>query len=332
MKLYEIGFNKMEKQKFSDCMWCLRAIAIISVICAHCNVNTEIFNNIVIKYEAHTLSNIGTIGVGVFFFSSGYFYKVDNEFINKKRLCNETLPWILAATMVWLYVVLRKGNITIKSWLCFVLGYNSIYYFMVDLILIRIIYFIFVRIVKDIRIVYGICVILNAVSIFGITKGFNYTPTPYLNPLIFISYFSLGNVFSKYNISSNMLNKVCLVIPAVFATVIALSKIDLTYYMGIEEIIIETLFICVIYFGITSMNHPPRLLVNIGKMSFALYLWHIPFAGIISNLGNRKEILQYFAILWPVVVLILTVLLVSAIEKVIYLFGREKYKYILGIR
>ena len=224
-------------------MWHLRAIAIISVVCAHCNVEFNL-NQTAIAWEAHILSNIGTVGVGLFFFSSGFFYKKFEISQLKRKALYEFMPWVIAATIVWLYVVLRKGNIGVAEWIGFVLGYNSIYYFMADLVAIKLIFNILDRKIQNPFVIHFLCLALNVVSIWTILIGKDVAPTPYLNPLIFISYFSLGHLFSIYQWKG----KIQYILPTLACgLIVLLSKHNLTYYMGIEEILIETMLICSIW-------------------------------------------------------------------------------------
>ena len=50
------------------------------------------------------------------------------------------IPWLIAATIIWLYVILRKGEIAFDSWFNFLIGNGSIFYFMTNLIIYFIIF------------------------------------------------------------------------------------------------------------------------------------------------------------------------------------------------
>ena len=316
------------KNSISNSMWCLRAVAIVSVVCAHCNVENN-FSHGMIAWEAHILSNIGTIGVGLFFFSSGYFYKKYNINQLRRKFFAEIIPWWLAASVVWLYVVLRKGGIDTASWIKFVLGYNSIYYFMVDLLIVKTIFAIIDRVIKNPFVIHIICMLLNVVSIWMISTGNDIAPTPYLNPLIFISYFSLGHLFSSYQWK---LEKQYILFAVVGMAVILFSKISLAYYMGIEEVFIETLFICTIWTLLCKQKNVCSRMIDLGKNSYAVYLWHIPVAGIVSNLCNKNIILQYLSLLWPIIIIIITLTSLYSCRKCFKLLKIEDYFFITGVR
>lgn len=316
------------KNNISNSMWCLRAIAIVSVVCAHCNVETD-FGHGIIAWEAHVLSNIGTIGVGLFFFSSGYFYKKYNINQLRRKFFTEIIPWWFAASAVWLYIVVRKGGIEPISWIKFVLGYNSIYYFMIDLLIVKLIFSIIDRAIKNPFVIYALSIPLNIVSIWLISTGNDIAPTPYLNPLVFISYFSLGHLFS---IHQWKVEKQYILFAFAGMAVILFSETSLSYYMGIEEVFIETLFICTLWMLLCKQKNICSRMIDLGKKSYAIYLWHIPVAGIISNLCNRNTILRYCSFLWPIIIIIITLSSFYLCRKCFQLLKIDDYFFITGVR
>ena len=84
----------------------LRFLAILSVICAHVSTDSSSYANLVVR-------SCGTVGVGLFFFLSGYFFyynKKDFIFFWKTKFKTIIVPWLFCGTIDWLYVVLRKGG------------------------------------------------------------------------------------------------------------------------------------------------------------------------------------------------------------------------------
>lgn len=110
-------------------IYALKVFAIVSIVAAHCpNVspNTNKLNMLF----SWILSQIGSIGVGVFFIISGYlFYKnkypIHVFFWRKSKTI--FLPWIVIGTAMYLYITLRKGEIGLSSWFNFLLGMEVIY-------------------------------------------------------------------------------------------------------------------------------------------------------------------------------------------------------------
>ena len=119
-----------QDQNKSQMITIVRGLVIVFVICAHVAYITR--NNAIGLYSMHLLSNIGSVGVGIFFFCSGlcfhpWKYTLSTFVIRKGKTIG--IPWIFIGTLVWLYVVLRKGDISIISWMRFLSGYLSYLYF-----------------------------------------------------------------------------------------------------------------------------------------------------------------------------------------------------------
>lgn len=318
----------------------MRAIAIFSVICAHCNLEVV---DAVTGYENCLMSSCGTVGVGIFFFLSGYFFKPFQQRGAKKIFQSMIIPWVTAATCVWLYVVLRKGGVNVSSWFTFVIGGSSLFYFMTDLLILQAaasVLSLFETPVFSLAF-YLVSLALNIAAIATIGEFEKYL-SPYLNPFVFVSFFAMGLYLRTHSTSriknllrSGYLRSIC----TAASLFILLLPRQLTYFSGVKEIFFETLFILTVYMWSQSIGaftgkraRIARLMQRIGEKSFSIYLWHIPIAGIISNICNRHIIMSWGGILWPFVILLLTIILLDTAEKVFRRAGLSEYLCVLGIR
>ena len=117
-------------KKKNETIYYIKGLAILSVICAHCNS--------VLNHEAEfvnkcslILQNIGTLGVICFFVISGMLFHYRKGHIVvflKKRFNYICIPWFISATCVYLYVYLRMPPLSVSSWINFVLGNGSYCY------------------------------------------------------------------------------------------------------------------------------------------------------------------------------------------------------------
>jgi len=117
-------------------IYLIKAYAIITVICAH----TSITPKGVSPYIGLILSNIGTIGVVIFFVLSGYLF-FDNQdkflkfLVKKKQII---IPWIFCGVLV--YIVTQFGGsqseeLSIKNMFLYLVGwYSSLYYLSILLV------------------------------------------------------------------------------------------------------------------------------------------------------------------------------------------------------
>ena len=331
------------EHRIDNGMWYLRALAIFFVICAHCNIQGE--TNDIIKFEAHLLSNWGGCSVGLFLFSSGYYFKgseVKLKSFLASKLRKIIIPWFISSTCVWLYIVLRKGGINFISWVRYVIGYKSIFYYMTDLCIIQIIFWAFGRYNRkknEDYILYVTVFVINAIMLMLEEKGISPFSTPYLDFLIFISYFSIGMLVKQVINSKNMHIFISLLsIPLIrsaliiVSVIIIISPVKYIYWGGIKVLFIEVLIIFTVFSALCLTNANSRLIRHIGHDSFAIYLWHLPFAGIVSNIGSKCIELRYLSIMWPFFIIFCTEIVIWIFKFVLTRTGNNDKLVYLGVR
>ena len=59
------------------------------------------------------------------------------------------------------------------------------------------------------------------------------------------------------------------------------------------------------------------LLIYVGKLSFSIYLLHMPFAGIIANLLNKSEAFALLTFVRPLIVIAITIFVIEAYKKTV---------------
>ena len=307
------------EKKYSDMFYRLRGLAIISVFCAHCNIQID---GEFIPYIRNILSNAGSIGVGLFFLLSGFFfsaYQVSILSFLKTTFAKLIVPWIVASTCVWLYIVLRKGGISIQSWCAYVVGYKSIYYYMTDLLIIWVIFYIFERIkIADKLPTVVSLVIINNLFIVLESNKIQLFPTPYLDFLCFIGYFAIGKYLWRHSdfifnqIEHRTTNKVSTLI--VLASVLLIfSTAEFTYFKNGLTMVFELIFI--LSAAIIAFKSNSCILKEVGKNSLFIYLWHLPVAGIISKVGSKNIVIASTSVLWPLALLAIMILVINIIKK-----------------
>lgn len=178
----------------NEVIYYIKGLAIISVIAAHCNAISEEGSKFA-QISSLLLQNIGTWGVICFFVISGYLFHVSSSKIFfMKKLKYICVPWVISATCVYLYVYLRKPPVTLLSWINFVVGNGSYLYYLTVLMMFYVIFFAFPFMCTEVAFI--ICELATAVSVlwFYNIGGVN----PYLNPLNWIGYFTLGMQMRKH--------------------------------------------------------------------------------------------------------------------------------------
>ena len=123
-------------ERTKNVIWISKGIAVIAIVACHCcqiNENASFFN-----VAANAIMNFWIyIGVPVFYFFAGYFMDNDCPYRKfwKKKMVTIIIPWFITGTLVWLYVVLRKGGVSFENWIKFVVFKKSYLYFLSDLMI-----------------------------------------------------------------------------------------------------------------------------------------------------------------------------------------------------
>lgn len=324
--------NIMSEREY---IYILKGFATISIVSAHCAKVGNQTNNLNILFS-WILNQVGSIGVGIFFLISGYlFYKDNNTFINffKKKIRTIFIPWIVTGTLVYIYIYLRKYSLEISTWIKFLLGDGSYLYYLTLLMIFYIGFFYKkdnINILKGIIFIFTISIIITA---NGILDGIN----PYLNPFNFIGYFSIGLLISKkYSLLEigYKLNKykfLLLVLYIAGLSIVRVLKIS-TGYWGHSTLVIQPIAILLIFSLQNSKFKLNKGLIYIGRNSFAIYLLHMPFAGIIANIFTRLN-LWIITLLRPLIVIMITIIFIKLCNIIDKIFRLNDYLNIsLGIK
>ena len=307
-------FSGFDERSF---LYNIKFLAIICVISAHsATVVTEetMLNMIASKF----LACIGTIGVPIFFIVSGYLYYKDNRnfklFVSDK-FSKIIIPWLFCETIVWLYVVLRKGGTTLGSWLSFLVGINHSTYFLSVLIVLFLIYF---KLKNSLIFTYT-TILLALISFYLTSNGTNvldnYLKTPYLNPFFWMLYFSSGILLSKFHLLKKFAifcNRIFFVNLVFFLIILFLHiySNSVFSYWSKWAILNSTVSIILIFgLSVKITNSKIRVFEDIGKQSFSIYLLHELVVGFIVLFTsiNSSWIL---VLVRPILILIIVYLLI----------------------
>lgn len=315
-------------------IYIIKAFAIFSVVCAHVtqiNLSNELFKNFSL-----ILSNIGSLGVGIFYIFAGYFFSENKKsfYLFMKRKVNKILvPWIFTGTLVYLYVTIRKGNINLYSWALWIIGYKTYLYFLSNLYFFYIYFFIFKISKLNILIAIFLGILSINMSAYNYLNLFNF----YLNPFNFIIYFSIG-IYIKRNIKIENLKyltnkyKLLTIILYIIISIIS-QKFDLSGgYFGKLTLILQLLsFFSILGFcQVKAFNN--NYIIDLGKKSFTIYLIHMPIAGVIVYLFNKIIFLQYLILLRPFIVLFLTKLVIDIYIKILQKVNlKNRFGILIGV-
>ncbi|MCD8150472.1 MAG: acyltransferase family protein, partial [Clostridiales bacterium] len=105
----------------------MKAIAVISIIAAHCKLPNYTGEAPVISVMQYITTYLGEVGVPIFFALSGYLFHTNDslaDFVRKKAI-HIVLPWIFCSFLVWVYMAIQGDSYNIITW---ILGLTNVYW------------------------------------------------------------------------------------------------------------------------------------------------------------------------------------------------------------
>lgn len=282
----------------SKTIYIAKAFAVLSIICAHCggvNAGSSYLNVV----SAYILSSLGSLGVGIFLFLSGYllfFTKKGAYQFFKSKLVSLLLPWMFCGTVVYLYVYLRKGGLGVLSLLKWLAGVDTYLYFMTVLTALYVICYFFKKNKTVLLVLTAISFVWNIVYDILIKVDSDTFRVIYLDPIRFMLFFTVGLLVANYGFMSSFLDfckKYAVAVSIIFVTIIvalACCKMEMSYF-SVYYIFVELLAIAqVLGISAACADKMSAHLTCIGKASFSIYLLHMPIAGIVANLFKRANV------------------------------------------
>ena len=302
------NMNNMDSFHERDYIYIIKAIALFSIVSAHVGIvsSTTFFGS----FFFLILSSIGSIGVGVFFLISGYLFlktsKTSSQFL-KAKISTIVIPWIFCGTILFFYVALRKGGINFYNWVSTITVHSHLYY----LTILMIFYLIFWKLKNNLRFLL-FNILVSIISI--ICTGLDLIPIyPYINPFNWSIYFILGLLIKKYSLLEKLAvfcKKWFFYITSIYIMILIIylmNGVGISYWKYAS--VIAELVAMAFVFGASyfcMMLKKVNWFIYVGKISFSVYLLHMPIAGILTNLFDQFN-LWYFTLLIPIIVIIITI-------------------------
>lgn len=319
---------KSLSQQESNILYVIKSFAILCVVTAHMP-----FGNAYPVAEIVRMS-LSQIGVIIFFISSGFFYtrkKNDSRQFYKKKAKTVLIPWVIWSLFVYLILVLITRSLSgfPLSYLKVFFGIGHVYWYLTILF---ICYVIFRYIYAKDEFLY-ICMAITIGSVllsaFGVIK-YSYL-NQYLNVFNWVGFFALGILIRRKNLLLKITKipffivAFALLIIFIVLSVIRGSQIEA--YIDILSIPIELCgFISCLFFS--KLLSSIKVLIDLGKKSFPIYLMHIIVAGAINT---RLPYNTVFFILRPFIALAVCYIISKTLEYVMKKLKLSEYNYIFGL-
>ncbi len=312
----------------SNSLYVAKAFAILSVVCAHMTFTNEYM-------IADTIRNcLGQLGVCIFFILSGFFYKRtenDSKKFWSKKVKNALVPWLVVSAGAFaLSVVLSRSLSGFPlSYVKYFLGFGSLYWYMT---ISFILFAVFKYVTKNWQLI--LCVIISVVSVY--LTAFEVIPhneyfNQYINPFNWIGFFALGILIRKENLSEKLINAkvfvVSLVGVVISIAIAVLNGNEIKAYMDVTSVFTE-FFGFIVVLNLSNWLANNRLLIDIGKKSFFVYLMHIQIAGFINT---RLPYNTVFFVLRPFIALVICYVISIVFKYMLKKLRLSKFNFVFGL-
>lgn len=281
--------------------------AAIMIVTAHCFAVPSSFSAIS-QDVSSAMKLFSRSGVAIFFFISGYLFAFNKHSTIpfwKKKVKTLLVPWMFTGSIVYLYVALRKQGVDLVDWLLWVGGVKTYLWYMTVLVALYALFMLLAR-YKAFLVVVPILSLISYVT-YSLTYPYLWSWSgDYLNVFSWSLFFWAGYMISKHQRFDALLNVACqyrlwwLCLYGVIVLLFVMLNVPCDY--GMPQYLPFAVLSILVTFSLAVPLRDHRIVKNIGTDSFAIYLLHMPLAGIVSNLCNRVDS-AIFLIIRPIVII-----------------------------
>lgn len=288
--------NVVYKEKERIIITRTRAVAVLLIVLAHCIAAPTNATQLTVKM-IDLCSSVSSFGVWLFFILGGYLLRYEKrpflDMLNRKIL-RIVVPWLFTGFLVYIYTNVRHGGVSLMSLIQFILGYGSYLWYM-GVYSVLLVAFYAIRKIKWGS--YLLIVLAIIIELSGIQYQFAGTNYKFYYFLVgaWPFAFGIGYLINQHDWGKNIFAHAKkyggLWFAATFiATVFVFSRFGGWYYWSkcylplciwVTPAIIWLVLISGKVFG--------NIMDEIGRMSFSIYLLHMPVAGIVSNILCRFD-------------------------------------------
>ncbi len=304
-------------KKESIRIWKMKAWAVLFIICAHCGGATANASFATVTASS-MLTGFGSLGVPIFFFLAGYVFHYSG-FLPwlERKITGVLVPWLVCGTLVYFYVTLRKGGISLASLAQWLMGVQTyLWYLPVMVVLWLVGILIFLGVKKRLWSVSVAAIVCGCLSVAVLCLEMLDVIhlQPYLSLFRWLWLFALGLIARQYQFLDKLPGGIygapILIVILLF---LALAGVQVTYWAHTFYLLAPIAILLVALGAVPSENG----LEYIGKVSFSTYLLHMPIAGLVANLCNRvADPTGILMIVRPVLVLLITVSAIWIVQKI----------------
>ena len=317
--------------KFDNALNASRVMFIFSCVMAHSALT---HGEIVTKFGNLILaiwSFCACIGVPCFLITSGILFRKKNiiHFV-KAKFTSIVVPWIFCGTLV--YMISDFSSYSIIEYIRFVLGVGSYLYYIPVLLITYIIFYI----LPEKTICCILCIIINVISLIVSQFDLLNIGNDFLDIFNWIGYFAIGCLINKFGLLNKIKSYKKLIIyvciPACILCCVLAYIFEVETYFNLFVFISIPFYFSLVY-GISALWFENSTIIqNIGKISYTIYLIHMPVASVFKRLVRMSFIEAY--VLIPFFVVFVVVMVINLYKAIIKKNDKlmNISKFLLGLR
>lgn len=288
--------NVAYKEKERTIITRTRAVAVFLIVLAHCNAAPPNTSQLTMKM-IDLCSSISFFGVWMFFILGGYLLKYEKRtFLSmlSRRVKRIVVPWLFTGLLVYTYTNVRHGGISLMSLIQFIVGYGSYLWYMAVYIVLLVLFSAMRKIKWGSYLLVVLAVIMELSGIQYHYAGTDYKLYYFLVGAWPIA-FGIGYLINQNNWGKSIFAHVekygGLWFAAAFIAAVAVflgfgrwyywSKCYLPLCVAVTPAVMGLVLVLGKVLG--------SVMDEIGRMSFSIYLLHMPMAGIVSNIMCRFD-------------------------------------------
>lgn len=292
----------------------IKGIALYLIVGVHsCAIGIN--SGCIAQGSLRVLATIGSIGVPVFFFISGYLYNTEYSMktLIYKKIHRILLPWIISAIYLWItmtYIFHSSSNSLLQSFI----GSNTPLWYLAVLVFFYI-WFYFLKSYRGIYFSIVLSLVIHIISVY-IPQAREYMAVN-MNAFNWMIFFAMGLLGRKWKWTLEIKGHYLAILALLYCVggvgfwVLKSGKI-VDYYEPLGYV--NQMMGILVTIGVASKIKEGRFLEKVGMYSYSIYLFHLPIAMILNYGFVKKDIFNSLLLLRPICCIIITYILIYIAE------------------
>ena len=285
----------LDKNRESQLLLRMRAMAVWLIVLAHSSALPENASSVAVRMEDF-LSSVSRFGVWIFFALGGYLLAYEQKpllAVLRKKVQTILIPWLFTGTIVYLYVFIRRQDLSLLSYVQYLLGYGTYLWYMAVYSALLIV-FLLLRKVKWFSVAAVIVgIVLECTRLLYPLAGEDYKFLYFL--VQWEIPFGIGYIINAFHFQQTLYTFICkfkyiCIFVSLVLVIFDFCWFGVLWYWSTWYMVLA-LFAAPAVIGVVLVLEKScgKVMEHIGKASYSIYLLHMPVVGLVSHLCCRFD-------------------------------------------